>query len=284
MLFDRFCEVTIKNTQSKSYKDLRISFEVVKSQIAKDNIIKIDIYNLSQDSQRLICQKDSTLVLKAGYVHDVISEIASGDITKAFTSNTETDSVTTIYASDGVSVMKYNYISISTSNSATLKQITDIITKQSGVFFKIRDIDFNLKTQGAYSDVGSIDSILDSLTTYFDFTWSFQNGQIVIKGNKRSGTVSMILNSSTGLLYNPESQKKLVRSIEKSKSDLDSNQIKIFSLMLPKLQIHDIIEVESRAVNGVFKINKITHQGDTHNTAWYTKLEIVNADDTSEYN
>lgn len=284
MLFDRFCEVSITNTSNKIFKDLRTKFEVVKSSIAKDNITKIDIYNLSSSSQSFVCQKDSVVNLRVGYVNDVVSNISTSDITKVITTNTETDSVTTIYATEGAFSLKYNYITISTTNSVSLSQLADIISSQSGVNFNIRDIDFSQKTQGAYSDSGSLDSVLDALASYFNFTWSFQNNQIVIKGVKSSSVTSFKLNSNTGLIFNPESQKKLLRSIEKSKKDLDSNSVKLTSLMLPKLQIHDILEVESRSVNGVFKINTLKHEGDTHGNQWYTHLEVTNTNDYSDYN
>jgi len=45
------------------------------------------------------------------------------------------------------------------------------------------------------------------------------------------------------------------------------------SLLNPEIRPGRRVQVESQFVNGVFKVEKVTHSGDTHSTQFYSEVE-----------
>ena len=84
------------------------------------------------------------------------------------------------------------------------------------------------------------------------------------------------MTAKSGLILNPETVKKVSQRLEKSKiSTLTKKSLLVQSLLQPRLQIHDVIKIESQDINGLFDIQKINHIGDTRGNDWYSNLEVI---------
>ena len=282
LYFDRVCKVVIEGVRIITIENSKIQFEIIKSKTAKENTAKIEIYNLAPNTRKLITEQDALVRIFAGYAQNKgLIEIGQGDISKVKHNRDKTEVVTEIYTAEGIRKIRDNPISISFSSKSKLKLanvLDNLRTKSNNQFvFRLIDVDDSKTIDNGYSDLGSLDQILNNLGIQFGFRWSVQNGIITIKGTKKSvANEIMLLTPSSGLILHPESVKQVSRRLEKSsitKQDRKINSIQ--ALLQPHLQVNDIIAIRSQDLNGKYEIQKITHKGDTRGNDWYSDMEVI---------
>ena len=280
LYFERVCKVVIENRTRISIEHCKIKFEIIKSYMAKDNTAKVEIYNLGRDTRELITQSDSLVTVYAGHLKNTgLVAIGSGDVTRVQTNRDRTEVVTEMYLSEGIKRVRTSPISFAFAfnSNATLSVILKEITKQTKINFKVIEANENVQIKMGYSDAGSFDHVLDNLAIEFGFSWSIQNGVCIIKGtNEVKRREVLVLSPQTGLILHPESVKKVSRKLAKSDiTKLGKNIRSVQTLLQPRVQIHDVVKLESQDLKGLFEVQKITHIGDTRGNDWYTNFEIM---------
>lgn len=279
--FDRICRVIIENKARITIENCKIKFEIIKSAKPKENMAKIEIYNLAPDTRKMIPAEESICRILAGYSKGGgLTEIGQGDISQIKHNRDKTEVVTEIYLAEGIRTTRSKPVSLGYSYDSNLKLATICkdITKQTGLQFKTVDIDANKTIKTGYSDVGSLDYVMNNLAVNFNFSWSIQNGVVVIQGNESSTRKEiLLLTPESGLILHPESVKKVSRKLAKSEiTQMNTKSRLVQCLLQPGLQIHDKIRLQSQDINGLFEVAKITHIGDMRGNDWYSNLEIYN--------
>jgi|GEM_PF-2443979 len=282
LYFDRVCKVVIEGAQMITIENSKIQFEIIKSKNAKENTAKVEIYNLAPYTRKLITEQEALVRIFAGYAQDKgLIEIGQGDISKVKHNRDKTEVVTEIYIAEGLKKIRDNPISIGFSSKSKLK-LTNILdalrTKSNNQFvFRLIDVDESKTIDNGYSDLGSLDQILNNLGLQFGFGWSIQNGIITIKGTKKPlANEVMLLTPSSGLILNPESVKQVSRRLGKSSITKQERKVNsVQALLQPHLQVNDIIAIQSQDLNGKYEIQKITHKGDTRGNDWYSDMEVI---------
>jgi hypothetical protein len=282
LYFDRVCKVVIEGAKVITIENSKIQFEIIKSKHAKENTAKVEIYNLAPNTRKLITEQEGLVRIFAGYAQNKgLIEIGQGDISKVKHNRDKTEVVTEIYIAEGLRKIRDNPISISFSSKSKLKLanvIDNLKTKGNNQFvFRLIDIDDSKTIDNGYSDLGSLDQILNNLGLQFGFGWSIQNSTITIKGTKKSAANEiMLLTPKSGLILHPESVKQVSRRLEKSTITKQTKQINsVQALLQPNLQVYDIIAIESQDLKGKYEIQKITHKGDTRGNDWYSDMEVI---------
>lgn len=280
LYFERVCKVVVENKSKISIEGCKIKFEIIKSYMAKDNTAKVELYNLGRDTRSLITDQDSLVTVYAGHAKNTgLVAIGSGDISRVQTNRDKTEVVTELYLAEGIKRIRTSPISLAFAfnSNATLDVILKEVTKQTKITFRILETNEKAKIKMGYSDAGSFDHVLDNLALEFGFSWSIQNGMCIIKGvNEVKRREVLVLSPQTGLILHPESVKKVSRRLAKSDiTKLGKNIRSVQTLLQPKVQIHDVVKLESQDLNGLFEVQKITHIGDTRGNEWYTNFEIT---------
>lgn len=280
LYFERVCKVIIENKSKISIEGCRIKFEIIKSYMAKDNTAKVEIFNLGRDTRSMITEQDSLVRVYAGHEKNTgLVAIGSGDISRVQTNRDKTEVVTELYLAEGIKRVRTSPISLAFAfnSHATIGVILKEVTKQTGISFRMLEIDEKAQIKMGYSDAGSFDHVLDNLALEFRFSWSIQNGVCIIKGiNEVKRKEVLVLSPQTGLILHPESVKKVSRRLAKSDiTKLGKNIRSVQTLLQPKVQIHDVVKLKSQDLNGLFEVQKITHIGDTRGNEWYTNFEIT---------
>lgn len=278
--FDRVCKVIVEGPQGVTIEGAKIQFEIVKSKNAKENTAKVEIYNLAPNTRKIISEQDGLVRIFAGYSQDKgLIEIGQGDISKVRHNRDKTEVVTEIYTAEGIKKIRDNPISISFSSKSKLKltNVIDTLKTKINNQFRLIDVDDSKTIDNGYSDLGSLDQIMNNLSLQYAFSWSIQNGIITIKGTKKPmGNEIMLLTTSSGLILHPESVKRVSRRLEKSSITKQAKQVNsVQALLQPHLQINDIIAIESQDLKGKYEIQKITHRGDTRGNDWYSDMEVI---------
>lgn len=273
LLFREY-ELSVKNRDASiSIKEARISFEITKSLVGKENTAYISIYNIGKETRELISRDYSTLMLKAGYAGNHLSQLIGGDITSSYVTKTQSDSITRLQVIEGSRRLRERIIDISLNNNPTLKDVLERVSYKTDYPLKVVGLDQGKVFDKSYSDQGPVDIILDHIAMRFPFKWSLQNGTLLIVGQKaNSGTANFVLNSGTGLLLNPDSIKLYESRIDTDIIEKDKKNI--LALLQPNLSVNDIIEVDSQDIKGNYCVTKIKHTGDTMANEWYSNIEI----------
>ena len=250
-----------------SRPSLRVSFTVVKEDNPSPNEAKIKILNLNPGHRAAVQSGEGTwpVVIDAGYVGN-IQRIFSGELQNADPRKEATDWTTEIQAKDG----QRQYASARMSQSYGAGTLISTVLKDAAVslglgagnsMFKfdsplrpIKDFKKGVVVTGRTTD------ILDKYVTSAGFRWSIQDGQLLILGLEETTSESVILlNASSGLVGTPEVGEKGI--------------VKVKTLLRGSLQPGGKVKIEAREVRGVYKIEKLTHSGDTRGPDWYSEIE-----------
>jgi hypothetical protein len=274
LLFREY-ELVIQNRESSvTINGARINFEITKSLIAQENTAYISIYNIGQGTRELISREYSTLLLKVGYSGNrQLSQLIFGDITSSDVTKTQSDSVTKLQVIEGSRRLRERIIDISLDNNPTLRDVLDRVSFKTGYPLKIIGLDTSAVFDKSYSDIGTVDVILDHIAQSSNFKWSLQNGTLLIVGLKSNGaTAGFVLNSATGLLLNPDSIKLYESTLDVD--IIEKERKNILALLQPNISVGEIIEVDSQDIKGTYRVTKIKHTGDSMANEWYSNIEI----------
>jgi hypothetical protein len=98
--------------------------------------------------------------------------------------------------------------------------------------------------------------------------WSIQDGRFqAIREQDVRDEPAFLISQDTGLVGVPE---LAAPSDAKKKPVLTAEM-----LLFPRLTPGSLVVIQSREIEGQFKVERVTHTGDTHGDAWHTKIEAT---------
>jgi hypothetical protein len=252
----------IKGQQGTRVEDLKISFEIEKTSESNTNSATILIYNLNPN-HRGILQKEENLfiILEVGYGGE-FNQLFIGDISKVIITKQGNDWVTNIEAGDGNQSLKDATLDKSYKNGTPIKTIiNDAIDsmKVTGnvVAGVISDVGDEVFQQGvSISDTAK--NVIDKLTSKLGLEFSIQDNEIQILGpDSDIGDSAILINPDLGLIGSP---------IKRDKG------IEFTALIFTtKVRPGILVKLESREIEGTFKVRKINFVGDTRGNDWVMK-------------
>lgn len=292
--YGRVCTLLVSNKAGKALdlSALRIKFSVKRSGVMTPNTADIYIYNLDESTAQLIKKEFTRVILQAGYV-DNYGVIFTGNIKWAWTGReSATDTVLNLVCGDGDSA--YNFAIVnktlakgSSPNDHLNAALTSMYEAGLGPNY-VGTLPIYQLPRGKVM-YGAARDHLKSIADTHGFTWSIQDGQIVfIKDTAYLPGQAVVLSTKTGLVGQPQ------QTIE---------GIMMKSLLNPKLKIHGRVQIDNRSVltyklnpnvpgspanypvplnhDGFYYILVAEHVGDTRGTPWYSNLQTLSVDVSS---
>lgn len=265
-LFDRACIVTIGSLQTTG---LRYVFRVEKS-LAKDpNSLDLQIYNLSAESRAKVQAKGATCTLIAGYASQ--SEVIfSGDVTAVSHSHQGPDWVTHVQSGDGQNAFRSTRMSVSLGAGTTFAQAFEAVASRMGVSARaaIDEVKATGNLRSAYDKFvngitlsGQTSDVLDKLCRAGGYEYSIQDGNLqVVPVGETAGTEVVLLSATSGMIGSPDIG--------------DKGQIKVRSLIQPRLLPGRLLRLNSLTLKGDYRIEKTVYTGDSFGQEWYADLEM----------
>jgi hypothetical protein len=250
--------------------DLRISFSVEKRVKGQPNKAEITVYNLSENTRKNITVVNNRVLLYAGY--DEPGLLFFGDITKVEHSRVNEQWSTKIQATDGGQKLRETRVSESFKEGATGEQVINRLANLIGIPVGELSVDLGDAFANGFSAVGPAKDIIDTLSKKFGFDWSVQNNELQII-NKDSSTQqdAVLLTPETGLIGTPQPVTKDAQKLDlSSQNDKFTARTLIDSRLTPGRKV----QIESREVNGLFRVDTIGYVGDTHGNDWYSDIEV----------
>jgi hypothetical protein len=287
--YQRRAQVIIgKNGAGLSVTDARITFEVTKTVKATPNTALIKIYNLNATNEARAKTEFDEVILNAGYL-GAIDLVFRGNIKHVYRYRDGADRITEIEAGDGDhdyqrAVMNKTFAA-GTDSTAIVAHAVETFAGVGGTVGGEMQVSGPARIRGKVVS-GNTRDALDDLARQVGANWSIQDGQLeVIGSNATRAGVAIVVTSDTGLLSAPE---------------VSDKGIGVVCLMNPKIKINGALKLDNNSIkakhkkqpdgkaankpkkenvrldpDGVYKVIKLVHKGDTHGQDWTTTSTCI---------
>ena len=273
---------------SMSFKDHQIEFSIEKNggDSSDDNKAELTIYNMSDSSVNYMMNNAGNKMyatLKAGYRDDGIKIIFRGNVVKVFDKFEGPNRMTKFVLSDGGLALKEQLSSRSYPRGTKVDKIVEDL---------LLDVDLPLGSVAKLGDnvtikhrmvfhgktVDQLKRVLESRNYAFNiqdsFSYVIAKAQAEAKKDaesKKQGIV--VLNSGSGLIGSPSYVDESASMTSKETKENSPNGIQFKSLLNGSLVPNGYVKIQSRTINGIFRITKVVHKGNYEGNAWFTECE-----------
>lgn len=268
---------------------LKISFDIDKDLTQETNKTVLRIWNLTNDTRAKIEKSDTLLEIYAGYKENGGAvKIFRGTVIIAQTTDEGKDVVTELRLADGEIALRDSIVSVSFEPNADGRRIIETLVNAMGLTLSFgENVEIGTYANG-FSYVGYAKDALTSVCNAFGCDWSVQNGivQVIMAGGTFASR-GVVFSAPTGLIGSPS---RIIRS--KPSEDKETNKQKrrrqqkktkpekragweITTLLSPSINPGDAVKVESRLISGWFRVEKVSHSGETFGDAWESKFELI---------
>jgi hypothetical protein len=247
---------------------LKVEFNVERTLKKEPNTADVVIYNLSKDSRAAVQEKGIETTIEAGYV-GTSSQIFAGQLEFGSSIREGTDWVTTLQTADGSNNFRSQRINVSFKGGVSAGEVLQAAAEALGLDLgNIRDKANRGTIRGklekfAKGNVlsGKASVELDKIVKAFGLEWSIQDGELqLLEPNETIDQDFILLSPGTGLVGSPEPG--------------EDGVVNATSLLQPNLIPGKGVDLQSREIDGFFRVQKANWTGDTWGSDWFTELEL----------
>ena len=265
ILFDRTATLifgvknTVVNDPGRQVTNLRMAFKIEKTSESFPNKAEIRVWNMSESSRSLAERQQLKLFFEAGY-GGKNRGLFVGSGGRVLSRREGPDIITEFEYGDGETEFQNAKLDFSFNPGTSVKEVFSKLTETIGLPLGEQK---GIKDETFLSGLtlsGPVRDHLDNLTERQNLEWSIQDGevQIIPKGDTITGE-DVFLTPETGLIGSPKKKDK---------------GLEITSLLIPEIRPGRKLKLESEFLKGIYRILKVTHQGDTHGKEWYSVTEV----------
>lgn len=277
-LFGRKWSVQIDRT---TFNEFDMAFSVVKTTKPEPNTCELSLYNLSADARGQLegtplvkvaaksgpakhQHKGIPVLISAGY-EDADSVIWQGDLRTVESEKNGTEWITKLGSGDGEEAFQRSRVNLSFGRTTQMPVVVQALAKAMGVgvgnlplYIPRLAASPTALQMGAHglSISGSAATHLTYITQSVGLEWSIQDGvlQVTERGLPVLGQV-VLVSPSSGMVEEPSLDNEGVLTVK--------------MLMIPNVVPGAVIVVASERINGNFRIETATYEGDSSGQAWY---------------
>jgi len=274
-LFKREARVSVGALEVEG---LRVQFKVSKSLQREPNKLELSIWNLSQDTRGKLTEavekRSAPVVIEAGYAGTATAPattevVFKGDARIISHVRQGPDWVTRLQSGDGAVAYKSARMVGSFAPGTKRATVIEEAAKSLGLPLgnlkeRIKAHDFKgalTEFVGGFATASKASEQLTELLAPLGLGWSIQDGQIQVLGEKDATSAqAVVLAPDSGLVGSPELGEQGV--------------LKVKSLLQPGLRPGRRVELDAETAKGLYRIERVTHVGDTHGTEWFSEAEV----------
>lgn len=260
-------------------KDLQVTFDISKSTNNKNrtNSATIEIYNLSEESLKVLDTDYPAAVFSAGYLDTGgAKRLFSGQVTNVSTRKSGTDVVCQLTMGSGYVELNHETLSdvVPPGNNVqdAIEKLRKAIGADRGVY---NGTNLNNEIIYGYPLSGTPKEMLDELAEKYQLDWQLDDGVLYVHDNDRAATeqfqLAYVISPFTGLIERPYRVSGDRRRSKKDKVKKPGVQMKI--LLNPDIKAGDIIQIEEGLLKGWYKVDSIRHTGSWRGDNWFTEIK-----------
>lgn len=273
MAFGRkvICRIGAPGEQGVEIEDLKISFEVKKTEKESLNEAEVRIFNLSDHTRNKITGKGNALVLRAGYEDEGVKGLFFGSVKDVKSDNSGPDRQTVITAFDGYKNGREKVVSVSYAPGISRKSVFQDLTQALGMPVSGQDL-ISGSFPGGFSFIGKVTAALDRIVKAVGgISWSIQNETFVVfRPDQPAAVTGLHLSPGTGLIGSPEDI-----SEESEDGSMPVKKYRVTSLLFPELLPGSRIKLTSKKVSGFFKVLSVVFTGCNLSDKFEAVSEVV---------
>lgn len=258
---------------------LQVTFDISKSTNNKNrtNSATIEVYNLSEESLKVLDTDYPAAVFEAGYLDTGgPKRLFAGQITNVSTRKSGTDVVTQLQMGSGYQELNHSTLSdvVPPGNNVqdAIEKLRKAIGADRGVY---NGTNLNNEIIYGYPLSGTPKEMLDELAEKYQLDWQLDDGVLYVHDNDRAATeqfqLAYVISPFTGLIERPYRVSGDKRRSKKDKVKKPGVQLKI--LLNPEIKAGDIIQIEEGLLKGWYKVDSIRHTGSWRGDNWYTEIK-----------
>lgn len=259
-------------------KDLQVTFDISKSTDNKNrtNSASIEIYNLSEESLKLLDTDYPAAVFSAGYLDTGgVKRLFSGQVNNVSTRKSGPDRVTQITMGTGYVELNHQNLSdlVPAGNNVqdAIEKLRVSIGADRGVY---NGTNLSNPLIYGYPLSGTPKEMLDELSQKYQLDWQLEDGVLYVHNNDRPATeqfqLAYALSSFTGIIDSPYRVSGDRRRSKNDKAKKPGMQMKI--LLNSDIKAGDIVFVEEGLLKGYYKVDYLRHSGGWRSDNWYTEI------------
>ena len=271
--------VDVGNNKAFDVSQLRCVFEITKTGYAEPNYSIIEVYNLNPKDENKMIQQGQRVVIEAGYVGSQYGKIFDGQVVQVIRSKENAvDYVMTIVAMDNDRYSSYGLINTSISAGQNARDAVDTLSRSAAVATEVGHIaQMDITYPRGKVLFGMSKDYLSQIASSANATYYSEDGKInIISIVQQPSERIKSYGPRNGLLGVP-SQNELGISCE--------------VLLDPSVNINTFFHIENETIagyqytpgqplrgldkEGIYRVIRLTHRGDTHGNDWITSIEAV---------
>lgn len=282
-LFKRGCSVTVARPLAASQlnvvdlppngiviQDLRVTFKVEKTLGKEPNTAEVCIYNLSEQSRGEMQRIPNYVRVDVGY-DGQLQRLFTGDLRPGSGKSMRrgVDWETRLELGDGERAYRFARLNRSYRAGVDARTAVAEVAKSMGAAVTFTsDTAKILRAQyaGGLTLQGPAHRELSRILAPHGLEWSIQDGRVfVLKSHEVRPDQAIVVSQATGMIGVPE-----FGAPEKKGA---APPLVVRTLLNPTLSPGGRISLESEKIRGVFRVERILHQGDTHGADWFSEIE-----------
>lgn len=262
VLFQRVVTLTVGE---REFSDLRVSFDIQRTSRSKPNPAEIRIYGLSKETREAISERLTPVRLVAGYSGQA-GQIFSGQLDSVQHGKDGPTIVTTIHASDGRAAWK-SYADAKGWRAGTPWQavIKELATSMGLAVPPAALATITGAARGPYTVQGYAWREMDVLIAQLGLQWSIQDGSFqVVQADQATNESVVLLTPDSGLVGVPKFTDPKISRVGRNRTKRRRSAVEIDALLQPEFTPGRQIRIESQTMTGDYRIDSVTHKGDSH--------------------
>lgn len=265
-LYQRVVRATIN---TKRYEGLDMTFNVVSSLRPEPNTVELSIWNLNEESRAAVVKKQVPVIVEAGYAKTP-GEIFKGYLRDGASENKGVDWITTLISGDGDEAWRDSRVSESFAKGSKVDDVIKALFTRLGPTVNAQNAIEAVK-KGKFREAlteftkgtvlyGKTVEELDKLIKSKKMQWFIEGGQVqVINRDAFVSGPAFKLTHNSGLIGSPQVG--------------EGTTVKVTALLQPAMRLGRQLVLDSDTAKGTYRIEKLTHNGDTASQNFYTLIE-----------
>lgn len=247
---------------------LRVAFNLEKGINSEPNTGEIIVTNLSSDTRAELQRKPLAVRLEVGYDGE-LERLFVGDARYVSSQRDGADWVTKIQLGDGERTYQFSRVNRSfkrgVSVGAAVREVAGAMGLPLNSNANLADLD-NKEFVSGLTLSGPGRRELNRLLAPYGKEWSIQDGRLqVLSEAEARFDQAVLVSQDTGMIGSPT-----FGTPEKAKKNPILN---VKMLLYPGLTPGGKLQVVSNNINGLFRVEKVKHTGDTRGEDWFSEIE-----------